>query len=166
MVSKIINVAVALGILITALGTVGLPLVLVIFTVGGVLIGYVFSSTLGWLSQWFFPLIFAGTGLIALLILSKQGVKSRARRRCDIRWAADTSYFLATGAFSSPGNYFALLSVTGKSSMAIPVGPTVAFIILAIIAAVLDFTVAVIMFERANVCENKWRVLKSTSHFS
>jgi hypothetical protein len=43
MVSKIIDAAVAIGVLITALGTVGLPLVLLIFTVGGVLIGYVFS---------------------------------------------------------------------------------------------------------------------------
>ena len=51
MVSKIIDAAVAIGVLITALGTVGLPLVLVIFTVGGVLIGYVFSSTLGWLAS-------------------------------------------------------------------------------------------------------------------
>ncbi len=157
MVSKIIDVAVALGILVTALGTVGLPLVLLIFTVGGVLIGYVFSSTLGWLSQWFFPLIFAGTGLIALLILSKQGAKLALVGVATFVGLLILSYFLATGAFSSPGNYFALLSVTGKSSMAIPVGPTVAFIILAIIAAVLDFTVAVIVFERANVLNSRRR---------
>ena len=148
MVSKIIDLAVALGVLITALGTVGLPLVLVIFTVGGVLIGYVFSSTLGWLSQWFFPLIFAGTGIIALLVLSKQGIKGAAIGVVTLVGLLIVSYFLVTGAFSSPGNYFALLSVTGKSSMAIPVGPTVAFIIFAIIAAVLDFTVTVIMFEK------------------
>jgi len=148
MVSKIIDLAVALGVLITALGTVGLPLVLVIFTVGGVLIGYVFSSTLGWLSQWFFPLIFAGTGIIALLVLSKQGIKGAAIGVVTLVGLLIVSYFLVTNQLSSPGNYFALLSVTGKSSMAIPVGPTVAFIILATIAAVLDFTVAIVMFER------------------
>ena len=148
MVSKIIDAAVAIGVLITALGTVGLPLVLVIFTVGGVLIGYVFSSTLSWLSQWFFPLIFAGTGIIALLVLSKQGIKGAAIGVVTLVGLLIVSYFLVTGQFSSPGNYFALLSVTGKSSMAIPVGPTAAFIILAIIAAVMDFTVAIMMFER------------------
>jgi hypothetical protein len=155
MVSKIIDVAVALGVLITALGTVGLPLVLALFTVGALLTGYLFSSTLSWLSQWFFPLIFAGTGLIALMILAKQGAKVALVGVATFVGLLVLSYFLATGALSSPGNYFALLSVTGKSSMAIPVGPTVAFIILAIIAAVLDFTVAVIVFERANIFNSR-----------
>ena len=169
MVSKIIDVAVALGILVTALGTVGLPLVLLIFTVGGVLIGYVFSSTLGWLSQWFFPLIFAGTGLIALLILSKQGAKLALDRRCDIRWTPDTSATFWQLARSHRQaiilHCFRLLENPLWRSQSVRPWPSSFSRLLRRFSISRWLSSCSREQTSSTLGEDKWRVLKHTSHF-
>ena len=148
--SKTINIAVALGVLITALGTVGLPLVIAIFTVGALLIGFVFTSLLNWLSQWFFPLIFAGTGIITMIVLSTKGTKLALAGIATLVGLLVLSYLLITGTFSGPTNTWNLLMSVGSksSSNTVVLGPTIEIAIVAIVAGILDFVVAVYCIER------------------
>jgi hypothetical protein len=111
-----------LAIVIAAIGTLGIPLVLVLTTVGGLLFGFALWSILGFLSRWMVPLIFAGVGLITLIELAHQGLLGMLIGSGVMLFTVFFGYALWSGAFSGPANtYNLLLSVSGSSPPVAPI---------------------------------------------
>ncbi len=131
------------AIIIAALGTLGIPILLLMFTVGGLVFGFALWSILGFLSQWMIPLIFFGTGIIALIELAPHGLYGMLIGVGALLFAVFFGYILWSGALAGPANtYSILLSVTGSSS-SIAVSDW-AFFVIAIILAVVGLGYVVI----------------------
>lgn len=124
------------AIIIAAIGTLGIPLVLVLTTVGALFFGFALWSILGFLSHWMVPLIFAGVGLIALIELVPHGPVGILAGVAVMLFTVFFGYAVWSGALNGPANtYNLLLSVKGGSSGVSPVdsGVFVLVIILAIL---------------------------------
>jgi len=123
------------AIIIAALGTLGIPILLLMFTVGGLVFGFALWSILNFLSQWMVPLIFLGAGVIALIELAPRGLYGIFAGVGALLFSVFFGYVLWSGALAGPTNtYSILLSATGSSS-SIAV-PDWAFFVIAIILAV------------------------------
>ena len=122
------------AIAIAALGTIGIPALLIILTVGGLFAGFALWSILGFLSQWMVPLIFFGSGVVALLVLAPKGPRSAIIGVLTLGVFVILGVFIWSGAFSGPVNtYSVLLSFAplpgggGGSISPSPVGSIVLF---------------------------------------
>ncbi|MDG7000730.1 MAG: hypothetical protein JRN15_16680 [Nitrososphaerota archaeon] len=111
-----------LAIVIAALGTLGIPILLLMFTVGGLVFGFTLWSILGFLSHWMIPLIFFGTGVIALIELAPRGPQEALMGVVAMIFTVLFGYVLWSGALNGPANtYSLLLSITGsRTSVAVP----------------------------------------------
>ena len=123
------------AIIIAALGTLGIPILLLMFTVGGLVFGFALWSILNFLSQWMVPLIFFGAGVIALIELAPRGTNGMIAGVGALLFSVFFGYVLWSGALAGPTNtYSILLSVTGSPS-SIAVSDWV-FVAIAIVLAV------------------------------
>ncbi len=123
------------AIVIAALGTLGIPILLLMFTVGGLVFGFALWSILGFLSSWMIPLIFFGAGVIALIELAPHGLYGMLIGVGALLFAVFFGYVLWSGALAGPTNtYSILLSATGSSS-SIAVSDW-AFFVIAVVLAV------------------------------
>ena len=105
-----------LAIIIVALATAGIPLTLILITVGGVFAGFVVWAGLNFLSQWFVPLSFTGAGVIALIELAPRGPKEALMGVLALGVFVFLGYFVWSGAFSGPSNTYSLFLSTIPSS--------------------------------------------------
>ena len=123
------------AIIIAALGTLGIPILLLMFTVGGLVFGFALWSILGFLSSWMIPLIFFGAGVIALIELAPRGLYGMLIGVGALLFAVFFGYVLWSGALSGPTNTYSILLSVTRSSSSIAVSGW-AFFIIAIILAV------------------------------
>ncbi len=106
-----------LAIVIVALGTAGIPIVLIMFTVGGLLAGFAIYDLFSFLSQWFVPIVFVGAGLVAFIELVSRGPKMAVVGIGVLVLFTFGGYFLWSGAFAGPSNTYSLfLSAVPSSS--------------------------------------------------
>ena len=129
------------AIVIVALGTAGIPIVLIMFTVGGLLAGFAIWSVLNFLSQWMTPLLFAGAGAIALIELAPRGPKEALMGVVALGVFVFLGYFVWSGAFNGPSNTYSLfLSTLPSSQAAAPSGSlteSLAWLVAALITGVI-----------------------------
>ncbi len=107
------------AIVIIALGTAGIPIVLIMFTVGGLLAGFAIYSLFSFLSQWMVPLIFFGAGLVAFIELVTRGPKMALVGLGALGTFVFVGYFLWSGAFKGPTNTYSLFLSAVPSSGAV-----------------------------------------------
>lgn len=116
-----------IAIVIVALGAAGIPLLLIGFTVGGLVFGFALWSILNFLGQWMIPLIFFGAGIVALIELVPRGTKMALAGVGFLALFVFLGYFAWSGAFNGPTNTYSLFySVTpGAPSGPLPMSSIV-----------------------------------------
>ena len=124
-----------IAVVIAALGTLGIPIILVLVTVGSVLTGFVLWSLLSFLSAWMVPLIFAGIAALILIEFAPRGPTEALIGVVSAVVLVLVGYVVWAGVLSGPQNtYSLLLSVSGASA---PVAlPDIAMFVVAIVLAI------------------------------
>jgi hypothetical protein len=105
------------AVVIAALGTLGIPILLLLFTVGSLFAGFALWSILGFLSHWMVPLIFAGIAALILIEFAPRGPLEALIGVISSVFLILVGYVIWSGALSGPQNTYSLvLSVTGSNA--------------------------------------------------
>ncbi|MDG7001884.1 MAG: hypothetical protein JRN15_22530 [Nitrososphaerota archaeon] len=132
------------AVVIAAIGTLGLPVLILIFTVGSLFAGFALYSILNFLSSWFIPIIFLGAAFIILIELVPHGPYGILAGTLSFIGLMVFGYFAWAGAFRGPANTYSLiLSLGGKSTGPIAM-PDIATFVVAIVLAIAGLVYLVI----------------------
>ncbi len=100
------------AIIIAALGTLGIPILLLMFTVGGLVFGFVLWSILSFLSHWMVPLIFAGIAALILIEFAPRGPLEALIGVISAVVLVLVGYVIWSGVLAGPSNTYNLLLST------------------------------------------------------
>ena len=136
------------AVVIAALGTLGLPVLLLIFTVGSLFAGFALWSVLGFLSSWMVPLIFAGIAALILIEFAPRGPLEALIAVVIAVVFLLVGYVIWSGALKGPANTYSLLLSVAPGSQATSVAlPVVAMFWGAIVLAVFGLGYVLIIRE-------------------